>query len=92
MEIRIPDPQHVMLDALHQEVDRLADSGKIDTDTVQYLYENEPESIVFFGEDLDHDYVDMEEAMETIRAVGERDLQSKIDYWVTALERLKEEA
>lgn len=90
IQVRIPDSQTVMLAALVKEVDRLFDAKVIDADDMQYYHEGEPESVVFFGEDLDHDFVDADEAMDTIRLVGERDLQAKIDYWTSVLKDIRE--
>lgn len=89
--VNMPDPQHLMLSALKAEIDRLFDAGEFDAEDMQWIYENEPESVVFTGEDLEHDYVDMEEAMETVMAVGERDLDAKIRYWQDVLRRKQHE-
>ena len=90
MSVNIPDPQHAMLTALLSEVDRLRDLGIIDADEYEFMSANEPHSHVFFSEDLDRDYVDFEDAMDTVRAVGERDLDAKIKYWTRELEKIRD--
>jgi hypothetical protein len=74
----VPDPQHLMLDALKKLVEKAIDAGDLES----WVYEDEPESHVFFQSDLDEGWGgDMEEAMEVVNAVGERDLDAKIRYW-----------
>lgn len=90
MKINMPDPQHLMLDALHAEIYRLFDEKEIDEDTLQWLFDEEPESHVFTSDDITEE--DYNEEFATIMEVGSRDLEAKISYWGTALRRLAEKS
>jgi hypothetical protein len=84
--VHMPDPQHVYLDALRQELDRLLEAREIDADDYAYIVNNAPESVVFTGSDLEG--YDPEEAYDMVMAVGTRDLDNKIRYYEHALRRL----
>jgi hypothetical protein len=76
------DPQIAEYDHVMEEVNRAIDELEIDSDAVNYWFENAPESHVFYQSDLDEAYGgDFDEARETVMAVGGRDLDSKIRYW-----------
>jgi hypothetical protein len=79
------DPQHLHLDALMEDIGRAIDEGAIAQDNIEYIYEREPESHVFYGADLDGAYDDPEEAREIVMMVGGRDLDAKIQYWTGIL-------
>lgn len=86
MKVNIPDAQHAHLDAIMSEVYRLMDAGL----DLSWAFDDAPESVVFYGEDLERDYVDMDEAMETVMLVGARDLDAKIRYWTNILESARD--
>lgn len=86
--VNMPDPQHLMLDALHAEVYRLHDAGVFDAEDMQWLFEEEPESHVFMSSDITEE--DYNEEFATIKEVGSRDLAAKISYWTGVLKRTAE--
>lgn len=88
-KVNFPDPQHLMLDALHKEVYRLLEDEVIDGEDVQYLFEGEPESVVFTCDDL-HDFESDEDRYDTVMLVGARDLAAKIDYWTARLRDIQD--
>lgn len=82
------DPQHLHLDALMEDVGRAIDEGAIGQDNIQWLYDEAPESHVFYAADLDEAFAgDFEDAAMVVNAVGERDLDDKIRYWTGVLAR-----
>lgn len=84
------DPQHLELEALLDEFNRAVEEGFIDEETADWLGENEPQSVVFTGADLDEAYAgDFEEAAAVVNEVGSRDLDAKIRYWREALKDIE---
>lgn len=85
--IRLPDTQQLELDALLEAIEQAFCDGVLDGEDLDYLYENEPESHVFSGEDYDG-YDDYDEAREIFMEIGSRDLDDKIRYWRREIERI----
>lgn len=85
--IRIPDPQHIELEALYDAIFQAVEDGLIDSEELSYLHDGEPESHVFGSEDYDG-YDDYDEAREIFMEVGSRDLDDKIRYWRRVIGRI----
>lgn len=77
---------NLMINALTDAVSAAHAAGRIDDDTLASLFENEPESVVFYagGDDEPWD----EDDVAAISAVGERDASAKLAYWMDAVDEL----
>lgn len=99
--VSVPDPQHVMLDALNDAIDeavaRCHDDGhsRDDIDACFPAFNEETgragyESVVFDGDPYEAGYDDPEEYREIVMMVGARDLDIKITEARTTLNNLNE--
>lgn len=90
-KVRIPDSQHVELECLRKAVDDFIELNDLDPKELYFLWDEEPESVVFTQDYLEENYGnDWDMAMETVMAVGERDLDNKIRYWRHILNNMNE--
>lgn len=73
--------QHIMLDALVAEAERLITEGRLDPE----VYEGEPVSHTFYPGDEPWD----EDDVASIKAVGQQDVSRKLAYWQRVIDTMQ---